>query len=144
RRRAAPPARGGARTQARLLDPCGRVAARRARAVRARDAFTGDAPPPGPVAACGRYPRARRPRRRPCRPLAAALGPPLADALVRAPRRGHHTGRVARARGCVWMRVWLDLTASAHPLVYRPLVELLRARGDEVEITARDYAQTLQ
>jgi predicted glycosyltransferase len=36
------------------------------------------------------------------------------------------------------------MTASAHPLVYRPLVELLRARGDEVEITARDYAQTLQ
>src|SRR5262249_2057447 len=42
------------------------------------------------------------------------------------------------------MRVWIDLTASAHPLVYRPLVELLRARGDEVEITARDDAQTLQ
>jgi uncharacterized protein len=42
------------------------------------------------------------------------------------------------------MRVWIDMTASAHPLVFRPLVELLRARGDEVEITARDYAQTLQ
>jgi predicted glycosyltransferase len=36
------------------------------------------------------------------------------------------------------------MTASAHPLVFRPLVERLRARGDEVEITARDYAQTLQ
>ena len=42
------------------------------------------------------------------------------------------------------MRVWIDMTASAHPLVFRPLVSLLRARGDEVEITARDYAQTLQ
>src|SRR5436309_5545986 len=42
------------------------------------------------------------------------------------------------------MRVWVDMTASAHPLVFRPLVALLRARGDEVEITARDYAQTLQ
>jgi predicted glycosyltransferase len=42
------------------------------------------------------------------------------------------------------MRVWIDMTASAHPLVFRPLVTLLRARGDEVEITARDYAQTLQ
>ena len=31
------------------------------------------------------------------------------------------------------------MTASAHPLVFRPLVELLQARGDEVEITARDY-----
>jgi len=36
------------------------------------------------------------------------------------------------------------MTASAHVLVFRPLVELLRERGDEVEITARDYAQTLQ
>jgi predicted glycosyltransferase len=42
------------------------------------------------------------------------------------------------------MRVWIDMTASAHPLVFRPLVGLLHARGDEVEITARDYAQTLQ
>jgi uncharacterized protein len=36
------------------------------------------------------------------------------------------------------------MTASAHVLVFRPLIELLRERGDEVEITARDYAQTLQ
>ncbi len=36
------------------------------------------------------------------------------------------------------------MTASAHPLVFRPLVELLRARGDEVEITSREYGQTLQ
>jgi predicted glycosyltransferase len=42
------------------------------------------------------------------------------------------------------MKVWVDMTASAHPLVFRPLVELLRAQGHEVEITARDYAQTLQ
>ena len=42
------------------------------------------------------------------------------------------------------MKVWIDFTASAHPLVFRPLVELLQAQGDEVEITARDYAQTLQ
>jgi uncharacterized protein len=42
------------------------------------------------------------------------------------------------------VRVWLDMTASAHVLVFRPLIEILRARGDEVEITAREYAQTLQ
>ena len=42
------------------------------------------------------------------------------------------------------MRVWMDMTAPAHVLVFRPLIQLLRARGDEVEITARDYAQTLQ
>lgn len=36
------------------------------------------------------------------------------------------------------------MTASAHPLVFRPLVKLLRERGDEVEITSREYGQTLQ
>jgi uncharacterized protein len=36
------------------------------------------------------------------------------------------------------------MTASAHPLVFRPLVERLQARGDEVEITSRHYGQTLQ
>jgi hypothetical protein len=42
------------------------------------------------------------------------------------------------------VKVWVDFTASAHPLVFRPLVELLQSQGHEVEITARDYAQTLQ
>src|SRR5437660_7137415 len=42
------------------------------------------------------------------------------------------------------MRVWIDMTASAHVLVFRPLIGLLRTRGDEVEVTAREYAQTLQ
>ena len=42
------------------------------------------------------------------------------------------------------MRVWIDMTASAHVLVFRPLIKLLRERGDEVEVTAREYAQTLQ
>jgi predicted glycosyltransferase len=42
------------------------------------------------------------------------------------------------------MRVWIDMTAPAHVLVFKPLVEIMRGRGDEVEITARDYAQTLQ
>ena len=42
------------------------------------------------------------------------------------------------------MRAWIDMTASAHVLVFRPLIEVMRERGDEVEITARDYAQTLQ
>jgi len=42
------------------------------------------------------------------------------------------------------MRVWIDLTNSPHVLVLRPVVALLRARGHEVEVTARDFAQTLQ
>ncbi len=40
------------------------------------------------------------------------------------------------------MRVWVDCTAAAHPLVLRPLVERLEARGHEVFITARRYGQT--
>jgi uncharacterized protein len=42
------------------------------------------------------------------------------------------------------VKVWIDMTASAHVLVFRPLIERLRARGDEVEITSREYAQTQQ
>jgi predicted glycosyltransferase len=42
------------------------------------------------------------------------------------------------------VRVWIDMTASAHVLVFRPLIRILRERGDEVELTAREYAQTLQ
>src|SRR5436305_9292190 len=42
------------------------------------------------------------------------------------------------------MRVWIDLTNSPHVLVLRPIVELLRARGHEVDVTARDFAQTLE
>jgi uncharacterized protein len=42
------------------------------------------------------------------------------------------------------LRVWIDMTASAHVLVFRPLIRLLREDGHEVEITAREYAQTLQ
>ncbi len=41
------------------------------------------------------------------------------------------------------MLVWVDCTAAAHPLVLRPLVERLEARGDEVLVTAREYGQTL-
>jgi predicted glycosyltransferase len=42
------------------------------------------------------------------------------------------------------VRVWIDVTAAAHVLVFRPLVKLLRERGAEVELTAREYGQTLE
>ncbi|MFL5915638.1 MAG: DUF354 domain-containing protein [Gaiellaceae bacterium] len=42
------------------------------------------------------------------------------------------------------MKVWIDITAPAHVLVFRPLVDIMRGRGDEVGITARDYAQTVE
>jgi uncharacterized protein len=41
------------------------------------------------------------------------------------------------------MRVWIDLTNSPHVLVMRPVIDVLRADGHEVEVTARDFAQTL-
>ena len=41
------------------------------------------------------------------------------------------------------MRVWVDLTNSPHVLVMRPVIDVLRRRGAEVEVTARDFAQTL-
>jgi uncharacterized protein len=41
------------------------------------------------------------------------------------------------------MRVWVDCTAAAHPLVLRPIIRELEAQGHEVFITAREYGQTL-
>lgn len=40
------------------------------------------------------------------------------------------------------MKVWVDCSAAAHPLVLRPIIERLRAAGHGVEVTARDYGQT--
>lgn len=48
-----------------------------------------------------------------------------------------------RAPLSVSMRIWVDLTNSPHVLVLRPVVDVLRARGAEVRITARDFAQTV-
>lgn len=42
------------------------------------------------------------------------------------------------------MRIWVDLTNSPHVLVMRPVIETLLGRGHEVEVTARDFAQTLE
>jgi uncharacterized protein len=42
------------------------------------------------------------------------------------------------------VRVWVDLTNSPHVLVMRPLIEIMRADGHEVAVTARDFAQTLE
>ena len=41
------------------------------------------------------------------------------------------------------MRIWVDLTNSPHVLVMRPVIRALERRGDEVLVTARDFAQTL-
>ena len=42
------------------------------------------------------------------------------------------------------MRVWIDITNSPHVLFFRPLIRLLEEDGHDVEVTAREYAQTLE
>ena len=42
------------------------------------------------------------------------------------------------------MRVWVDLTNSPHVLVLRPLIQAMREDGHDVQVTARDFAQTLE
>ena len=42
------------------------------------------------------------------------------------------------------MRIWVDLTNSPHVVVMRPLIAAMREDGHEVEVTARDFAQTLE
>ncbi len=40
-------------------------------------------------------------------------------------------------------RVWIDMTNSPHVLVLRPLINEFSARGWDVTVTAREFAQTL-
>src|SRR3954454_1581098 len=68
---------------------------------------------------------------RPCRNLSVDAG-----AIRRAPPP---PPRLASAA----VRVLVGLTNSPHVLVMRPVIEVLRARGAEVQVTARDFAQTL-
>jgi uncharacterized protein len=42
------------------------------------------------------------------------------------------------------MMVWIDLANSPHVAVFRPIVDRFRERGDEVVLTVRDHAQTLE
>ena len=42
------------------------------------------------------------------------------------------------------MRVWIDVSNSPQVPFFAPLVDLLQARGHDVEVTTRDYAQTLE
>jgi len=41
------------------------------------------------------------------------------------------------------LRIWIDLANSPHALFFAPIVGDLRAAGHTVELTARDFAQTL-
>jgi predicted glycosyltransferase len=42
------------------------------------------------------------------------------------------------------VRIWFDITAPAHVLVFRPIIQRLRTAGHEVTVTSREYTQTQQ
>jgi hypothetical protein len=42
------------------------------------------------------------------------------------------------------VRAWIDLSNSPHPLLFAPITRRLEETGDEVLLTARDNAQTLE
>ena len=42
------------------------------------------------------------------------------------------------------MNIWIDLTNSPHVLVMRPVIDRLRTDGHQVQVTARDFAQTIE
>ena len=42
------------------------------------------------------------------------------------------------------MRVWVDISNSPQVQFFRPLLALLRERGHTVDVTTREYAQTLE
>ena len=41
------------------------------------------------------------------------------------------------------MRVWIDISNSPQVAFFRPLIALLRERGHDVDVTTREYAQTV-
>src|SRR5438876_11144755 len=56
-------------------------------------------------------------------------------------------GQVPRLNGSISkfaMRIWIDLANSPHVPFFRALIPDFVARGHQVEITARDFAQTVE
>ena len=41
------------------------------------------------------------------------------------------------------MRVWIDVTNSPHVVIFRPFIARMEARGHEVTVTSREFAQTI-
>ncbi len=42
------------------------------------------------------------------------------------------------------MRVWIDVSNSPQVPFFRPLIAILESRGHDVDVTTRDYAQTIE
>ena len=119
----------------------------RARRRAARRASRGAASKPAPTTArpstaSRRWPR-YAPRRRAARHRGGGAHAPRAADQRRDHARAGRRGRRRRARRAV-MRVWVDLTNSPHVLVLRPGHRApARSAGAEVQVTARDFAQTV-
>jgi predicted glycosyltransferase len=41
------------------------------------------------------------------------------------------------------MRVWIDVTNSPHVVIFRPFIARMEARGHQVTVTSREFAQTI-
>jgi uncharacterized protein len=41
------------------------------------------------------------------------------------------------------VRIWVDITNSPHAVIFRPLIARIAARGHEVTVTSREFAQTV-
>ena len=136
------PPRGGGRLRARWASASMSAAARRRRARGTSTTSTWCGPSAAAVGrgyyrVPGAPPAGDRRRRRPAGHRGGGAHQPRAA-------DGHRPDRRAGARGGGGVRVWVDLTNSPHVLVMRPLIEAMRADGHEVEVTARDFAQTLE
>jgi uncharacterized protein len=79
-----------------------------------------------------------------CSTPAASVTPFGARGSRRPPRSPRRSASKSRASTIGGVRVWVDLTNTAHVLVLRPLVELLEADGHEVSLTARPLSHTVE
>src|ERR1700691_4257181 len=63
---------------------------------------------------------------------------------ARRPTRSWRRSPPPDLKGSGPLKVWVDLTNSPHVLVLAPIIRRLQQQGHEVQVTARDFAQTLE
>ena len=47
-----------------------------------------------------------------------------------------------RVTNFAFMRIWIDIDNSPHVPFFKPIIEAMKSRGDQVMVTSREYAQT--
>ena len=70
-----------------------------------------------------------------------SLDPPLA---VDPREPGHAIPQATSPRNGKGRKIWIDIDNSPHVPFFRPIIDELRKRGFEVELTARDIYQVCQ